>query len=229
MFRAARREEDPTDDDRRAVQRAIAGRIAIAAAAGTAAALAPRAAAAASAASVGKATFLGWFAAGLGAGATVGAVVTATIVLGGRDESVVDPPPPAVTASVPAPRVVSPPRVPVEPVPEASATATPSKEKPAPSAPAAASAAPPLEVETRALGDVTRALRDGRPDEALRLLTEQERTFARGSLHEERAAARVFALCAAGRLAQARSARDRFLVAYPQSPSADRVRASCPP
>jgi hypothetical protein len=157
----------------------------------------------------------------------VGAVVTATVVLSARDERVVAPSPPAVTAS--APRVVSPPYVPVEPLPEASATGTPLKEKPTPSAPATASAPPPLEVETRALGDVTRALRDGRPDEALRLLGEQEQTFARGSLHEERAAARVFALCAAGRIARARSARERFLVAYPQSPSADRVRASCPP
>jgi outer membrane protein assembly factor BamD (BamD/ComL family) len=76
---------------------------------------------------------------------------------------------------------------------------------------------------------VQRALRDGRPDEALRLLAEQERKYARGALHEERAASRVIALCAAGRVAEGRRARDRFLSSYPNSPAADRVRASCTP
>jgi hypothetical protein len=91
------------------------------------------------------------------------------------------------------------------------------------------SAAPSLELETRAFGDVQRALREGRSGDALRLLAEQERAFSRGSLHEERAAARVLALCAAGRIGEARSARDRFLASYPQSPAAERVRASCAP
>lgn len=229
LFRAARREEGPTDDDRRAVRKAIAGRVAVAAAAGAAATLVPRAVAAAGG-SLGKATIFGWFAAGLGAGATVGAVVTATLVLREKDERPDVVPSAVVTKSAPAPAppVVSPPRVPADPVPEATVTATSTREKPE-SPPEATSASPSLEVETRALGEVTRALRDGLPEEALRRLAEQERSFARGALHEERAAARVFALCAAGRVAEARGARERFLAAYPQSPSADRVRASCPP
>lgn len=228
LFRAARREEEPTDDDRRAVRGSIAARLAVAAAAGSAATLVPRAAAAGGA-GVGKATILGWFAAGLGAGATLGAVVTATVVLREKDDRTLVLPSAVVTASAPLPPIVAPPRASAEPVPQATASATPSTGKPQGSAPPAASAAPSLEVETRALGAATGALRDGRPEEALRLLAEQERTFARGSLHEERAAARVFALCAAGRAAAARSARERFLADYPQSPSADRVRASCPP
>jgi outer membrane protein assembly factor BamD (BamD/ComL family) len=76
---------------------------------------------------------------------------------------------------------------------------------------------------------VQRALRDGRAEEALRLLAEQDKTFARGALHEERAAARVLALCSAGRTAEGRAARDRFLATYPRSPAADRVRSSCAP
>lgn len=228
LFRAARREEGPSDDDRRAVRSSIASRLAVAAAAGAAATLVPRAAAAAAGTGVGKATILGWFAAGLGAGATVGAIVTAAVVLREKDEHPVVPPA-VLTASAPMPQVVSPSRAPAAPVPETTATATTSIEKPVGSVPEAAGSPPSLEAETRALGEVTRALRDGRAGEALRLLADQEKTFARGSLHEERAAAQVFALCGAGRLAAGRSARERFLIDYPQSPSADRVRASCPP
>ena len=226
LFRAARREEEPTDDDRRAVRGSIAARLAVAAAAGSAATLVPRAAAAG--AGVGKATILGWFAAGLGAGATLGAIVTATVVLREKDERPVVVPSAVVTASTPEPPV-APPRAAPEPASEPTVTTTPPPSRPTSSVPEVASATPSLELETRALGEATRAFRDGRPEEALRLLAEQDRTFARGSLQEERAATRVFALCAAGRLAATRAARARFLIDYPQSPSADRVRASCPP
>lgn len=225
LFRAARREEDPTDDDRRAVRHGLAARIASAAAAGAVATLSTRTAAA----GIAKTTMLGWFGSGLAAGATVGAVVTASVVYSSRSPAPEKVPP---SASAPSPRqspstptLIAP--VPV-PVPETTTPAPATSETPAPTARIAASAAPSLEIETRALGDVQHELRDGRPDSALRLLDAQARTFANGVLHEERAAARVLALCAAGRLWEARRARQRFLETYPQSPSADRVRASCP-
>jgi len=86
---------------------------------------------------------------------------------------------------------------------------------------------PTLEAEARSLADVQRALRDNRPGEALHLLREQERAFQGGALGEERAAARVFALCAAGDGERARALAVQFLWAHPASPFADRVRTTC--
>jgi hypothetical protein len=229
LFRAARREEEPTDEDRRAVRRALAARLATAAAAGAVVTVSTRAAAAASGgAALGKATLVGWFAAGLGAGAAVGAAVTVAVVTRSPDV------PPAPARSVSAAPIHSAPR---GAPPLGEPAGMPDAQAPAPSAAPlvreptrpAPSAPPSLEVETRALGDVQRALREGRPDEALRLLAQQDASFARGSLKEERAAARVLALCAAGRVAEGRAARERFLASYPQSPAADRVRATCAP
>jgi hypothetical protein len=84
-----------------------------------------------------------------------------------------------------------------------------------------------LEAEARKLAEVQRALRDRRPHEALRLLNEQDRAFPSGALGEERAAARVFALCEAGEDAQARALAAQFLLAHPSSPFAERVQATC--
>jgi hypothetical protein len=229
LFRAARREEEPTEDDRRAVRRALAARVATAAAAGAAATLATRGVAAAGGAALGKATLLGSFAAGLGAGAVVGVAVTVAIVTTGGEKPAERLTSTSVTAPSPAPSAAPLPQATAEPAPEAQPGASALGEQPASRSGEIPSALPSLEAETRALADVQRALRDGRPDEALRLLAEQERTFARGALHEERAASRVIALCAAGRVAEGRRARDRFLSSYPSSPAADRVRASCTP
>jgi hypothetical protein len=179
-------------------------------------------------AAVGTATFVGWFGAGLAAGTVVGAAVTVAVVQPKTPvEALVSRPMPSVSAPLRAPPLRSEPaRAPdVAPGP-ALPNSTPEPVEPRRPA---STAAPSLELETRAFGDVQRALREGRPGDALRLLAEQEHAFARGALHEERAAARVLALCAAGRIAEARSARERFLASYPQSPAAERVRASCAP
>ena len=53
--------------------------------------------------------------------------------------------------------------------------------------------------------------------------------FARARSNEERAAARVFALCAAGRLDEGRAAAERFQKRYPGSLLTERVRQACEP
>jgi hypothetical protein len=70
-------------------------------------------------------------------------------------------------------------------------------------------------------------LRDD-PTRALALLDEQDRTFVRGVLREERAAARVLALCAAQRTGEARQSAESFVRRYPASPLRARVLAACP-
>jgi hypothetical protein len=84
-----------------------------------------------------------------------------------------------------------------------------------------------LAAESRALAAVQRALRDGEGQAALRLLDEQDRTFARGALGEERAAARVLASCSAGKTLEAARARAAFEARYPASALLARVRSGC--
>jgi hypothetical protein len=81
--------------------------------------------------------------------------------------------------------------------------------------------------EARALADVQRELREGRNTEALVMLAVQNREFAGGALGQEREAARIMALCAAGRVAEGRPAAERFLTANPGSPVATHIRSSC--
>jgi hypothetical protein len=98
------------------------------------------------------------------------------------------------------------------------------------------SAAPPLappapavttlREETSLLHSAQAALRTD-PARALELLDEHARRFPSGVLREERSAARVLALCALGRAAEARAEAARFVATWPRSLHADRVRASC--
>jgi hypothetical protein len=67
----------------------------------------------------------------------------------------------------------------------------------------------------------------GHPERALVLLDDHAHRFPRGGLVEEREAARVLALCAAGRHAEGRRAQARFLHAHASSPQAARVQAAC--
>jgi len=94
--------------------------------------------------------------------------------------------------------------------------------------PRVAPSEPSLAEESRALELVQGAL--GRNDAAvaLELLGSQDVAFASGRLAQERAAARVFALCALGRATELERARGRFLARYPGSPLSKRVLASCP-
>jgi hypothetical protein len=96
-----------------------------------------------------------------------------------------------------------------------------------PSAHAAALPEDGLREETFALRLAQQALRDKDPEQALRLLDEQDRRFQAGLLPQERAAARVMALCQATRVEEARAQASRFERQWPRSPLLSRVRSAC--
>ena len=85
-----------------------------------------------------------------------------------------------------------------------------------------------LLAETERLREAHGALQGGDPEKALRLLDEQTAEAEGQKLKEERAAARVLALCKLGRVSEAQAEATRFLQASPRSPLADRVRKACP-
>jgi hypothetical protein len=90
-----------------------------------------------------------------------------------------------------------------------------------------ATVASTLEREVRLLRDADRATKGGEPGRALALLDEHAAAFPRSDLEPERSAERVFALCAAGRIEEARSATRTFLAAHPEGPLAARVKDAC--
>lgn len=81
--------------------------------------------------------------------------------------------------------------------------------------------------ELALLAQAQRALARGAGDEALDALDRHARRYPRGRLVEEREAARVLALCAAGRGDEARAAATRFVARHPGSPQAARVSRAC--
>jgi hypothetical protein len=91
----------------------------------------------------------------------------------------------------------------------------------------AAVAANELKAETEALRAAQSALRGGDAARALALLDDQQARYRPGLLQQERAAARVMALCQAGRATEARTAAVRFESDFPRSPLVARVRTSC--
>jgi outer membrane protein assembly factor BamD (BamD/ComL family) len=84
-----------------------------------------------------------------------------------------------------------------------------------------------LDAEIALVRDARAALRGGDAARSLALLDEHDRRFPGGALAEDCAAERVYALCALGDSAGARSAAARFLSDHPYSPHAASVRASC--
>jgi hypothetical protein len=122
------------------------------------------------------------------------------------------PAPPAPTASLAASR----------PAPARFAPETTGETRTAPAA-----GTEPLRLETAALRAAQRALRDGDGPRALGLLDQQDAQFAGGVLQEERAAARVLALCASRREGEARAAARAFGQRWPGSALLARVRSSC--
>jgi hypothetical protein len=71
------------------------------------------------------------------------------------------------------------------------------------------------------------ALRGGKPEQAQALLDQHGEKFGSGALREEREAARILALCALGKQAEAQAAAAKFLRESPRSMQAARVRGSC--
>lgn len=96
---------------------------------------------------------------------------------------------------------------------------------PARASAAATEPAPSLRDELSLLSRVQAALQRGEGSEALRLLDEHHTTDRQ--LSAERAAARVFALCAAGKAEQARSAAAAFAREHPGSVQTSAVARAC--
>jgi outer membrane protein assembly factor BamD (BamD/ComL family) len=84
-----------------------------------------------------------------------------------------------------------------------------------------------LAAETRLLAQAQSKLNEGAAAPALALLDQHRAEFPHGELVPEREAARVLALCALGRTADAKAARRRFERNFSSSPLLARVRAVC--
>jgi hypothetical protein len=84
-----------------------------------------------------------------------------------------------------------------------------------------------LAEEIKLLSSANAAINAGDAGRALQLLREFDRRFVHVVLAEERAAAGIFALCAAGRNTDAKTAGKRFQTRWPRSPLLPRLSASC--
>jgi hypothetical protein len=107
-----------------------------------------------------------------------------------------------------------------------------------PAAPPALAVAPPLGgvspshasslmEETALLREAQEALKEGDAAKSLAAVDALAARHPQGMLREERLAARVLALCASGRVEEARAEGQRFVAEMPRSIQAERVRASC--
>jgi len=134
--------------------------------------------------------------------------------------------PQPVTAP-PAPPALSSPAAVLAPVLPASAPAV-VEQAPAVDAPVEARSAPRardrLAEEVALLSRATVALRAGRAAEALGLLDEHRRSFAKGLLSVERTALRAQALCSLARVSEGRAELAQLA---PQSPAAGRAAQVC--
>lgn len=228
--------DDPSPADRARVRKNLSRMIAAGGAA-SAASLGKTAAAATSAHTLSTALVLKVLGGALVAGALGGGAWVLTA-------KPAPPAPSAVVQDMPAPTsspsiVESPSPAPPAPTSEASAepsAAPASAPAPRPVGSARAPARPAegagggdtLEEETRRLREAHASMQSGDAAKALQILEEESATHAGGQLREERAAARVLALCKVGKVDEARAAAAAFLRDNPRSPLADRVRGGCP-
>lgn len=252
LIAAAREGDEPTQADQDRVEAAIAARLATTAAIGLAAGAAVKSSISAPATSraigsLGLAGVRPWLAAAvLVSVAALGVVAVRVAMLGGLTSRAIATagttavPPASLSAEEPA-RVVEPPTnvpgnalgpaAPEEPggpvERRARVVAAPASVAPGAVSTRAGSPTSDVAAEVLLLGDAHAAIRNGQAEHALVLLDEHARRFPRGALGEERDASRITALCALGRVAEARAAADRFLRVSPLSPHAGRVRDSC--
>lgn len=245
LLHTVRRTENPSADDRRAVRRGISALFGTAVTTSTAVASAAT-----------KTAFLTMMVGPFVTGVVFGGAVIATTAVAYRPELFgIGTPPSVASPGRPVPRPHGePPIAPSELAPPgelpSAAPALSDERPPEPTkpehrtlqhrqapGPAALPGAQPLpaeprspqtlEAESRALAEAQRALRDRDLEWALNMLAQQDRTFAGGVLAEERAAARVFTLCAAGRHDEGRASAERFQKQYPGSLLTERVRQAC--
>lgn len=209
LVELARSGDDPSAAQLLSLHGAVAARIA-----------AEGALAASGTAATAKVASTGAFVKGLVAAAAIATGAAGFFALQGDGQTVA----PAPVVQLP-PVHRAPPEAFLSPPP---AAVTPLVETPAP--PARAVKAPSglrLEQEAGLLAEVQGALRSGQAATALAKLESYDRRFPTGMLRAEADAARVFALCAAGRVDKARASAARFVQRYPSSPAAARVQAAC--
>ena len=141
----------------------------------------------------------------------------------------------AAKSPAPSAPVAAPARVETPKAPQAEAVPAPARELP-PSTPehkerslvsAPVPAKPSLSDETALLSSAQRELAAGNATQALALLATHAERFPNGTLAEERGAARVLALCALGRVTEARREAELFVAKSPRSPLTPRLRESC--
>ncbi|HEX6271711.1 MAG TPA: hypothetical protein VFZ53_01660 [Polyangiaceae bacterium] len=138
--------------------------------------------------------------------------------------------PPAVThAPAPPPNAVVPEalRPSGDPAPSAAGTARANDTPSGRPEPPRAARSQQLGAEIELLARVNAAVNAGDGRRALELLADYDRRFRPSILGEERAAASVLSLCAAGRKAEARAAAARFARSWPRSPLSGRIASSC--
>lgn len=213
----------PTDADRARVRHALALRL------GAPGVASPAGARGLPSLLGGKVPFLAALALGLGLGASAGVTwqQSREAPLSARALAL---PPVLLTIAVPeeapnAPATTAP--LPAASVPAASppGPATPTARR-APSAPVSAAHAP-LRDELTLLESAYRALAEGQSGEALARVGELESKHPDGALVEERLAVRALALCAEGRVAEARATRDALAARAPGSIQLGRLATSC--
>ena len=141
------------------------------------------------------------------------------------EKSTVPMPAPAKPVAKPPSRVI--------PTPAAAPTPESTAFVPAPQVPTSRAESPrpsrsqQLTEEIEHLARVNALVNAGDGSRALELLGDYDRKFRPSILAEERAAASVLALCAAGRTGEARSAAERFSRKWQRSPLLGRIAKSC--
>jgi hypothetical protein len=160
----------------------------------------------------------------------LGAVVGLGVVGGGLWLALRSaPPPPQMSVPTAAEAPSAAPVTAMEP-PRSPASAAPAVEASArPPASVAVRPADSLAEEVAILSRAGAELHGGRPAAALTTLAEHQRRFPRGVLAQERTAARIQALCALGRNAEANAELERLARTSPNSPLNARARKACAP
>ncbi len=225
LVRSGRQAYRPSEADRDRVLEALRGRLGDAVALGAAA---PRSPVASVQVRAIRAVLSHWKAIGVTAFAG-GGLLFALGLEHGRHASSLPQAPGAATLASAATGDPSPPSndttpLPLPPVSEA---------KPAPLVEVRPVPVPPrhthdgLSDEVAILSRAETELHGGRPESALKALDEHERRFPRGVLAEERTAARIQALCALGRTAEADAQLARLERLSPHSAHEERARQAC--
>jgi hypothetical protein len=146
------------------------------------------------------------------------------------DEEVAEPEPTAETLVLPEPQIE--PELEIE-IDTSVAEATAPKRRAAsklastPGSESRQDAKNPFNEEVELMGRARAALGGGDASRALALLEEHAKRFPKGALGPERDVSRIMALCALGRVEQAKKHATTFLRRHPSSALADRVRRTC--